>query len=116
MNLLKKTFCAVLMVLMAQACAQAADVKQGHDLFMKRGCYQCHGTVGQGGNAGPSLSPNTMPYESFRAIVRSPPNEMPPFSEKILSNAELQDIHVYLTSLPKPQAANSIKLLPKPGP
>ena len=119
MNLLKKTSCAVLMVLIGESAfiaqAAAADAKQGHDLFMKRGCYQCHGTVGQGGVAGPSLAPKTMPYEAFSAFVRSPPNQMPPFSEKIMSDGELRDIHAYLTSLPKPPAADSISLLPKAG-
>ena len=100
------------MVLSIQASA-ATDA--GHDLFMKKGCYQCHGTVGQGGIAGPSLAPKTMPYAAFSIFVRTPANQMPPFSEKVLSDAELRSIHAYLTSLPKSPAADSILLLPKPG-
>ena len=116
MNLLKKTSCAVLMVLIGEfafivQASAASDA--GHDLFMKRGCYLCHGTVGQGGAAGPTLAPNTMPYDAFSAFVRSPPNQMPPYSDKVMSDAELSAIHAYLISLPKPPAADSIKLLPK---
>lgn len=113
MNLLKTTSCAVLMVLITQASAQAADAKHGHEVFMKKGCYQCHGTVGQGSGAGPHLVPGLFPFAAFTAYVRAPANQMPPFSEKILSEAELQDIYAYLGSLPKSPSADSIKLLPK---
>jgi mono/diheme cytochrome c family protein len=121
MHFMTKLSCAVLAVLIgvstliAQAHAQAADAARGHGLFMKRGCYLCHGTVGQGGNAGPHLAPGTMPYQAFSAFVRTPPNQMPPFSEKVLSESELRAIHAYLLSLPKPRPADSIKLLPNPG-
>jgi mono/diheme cytochrome c family protein len=115
MNSLKTISFAALMVLFAQASAQAADAKHGHELFLKKGCYQCHGTVGQGGLAGPHLVPGLFPFAAFSAYVRNPANQMPPFSEKVLSNAELGDIHAYLGSLPKSPAADSIKLLPKTG-
>lgn len=122
MNFLQKSSCALLMTLVgasafiAQASAQsAADAGRGHELFMKRGCYLCHGTVGQGGIAGPHLVPDTLPFDAFSAFVRTPPNQMPPFSEKVLSEAELRAIHAYLGSLPKSPSADSIKLLPKPG-
>lgn len=120
MNLFKKTAGALLMLLVGESAfmlaAQAqADGKQGYDLYMKRGCYQCHGTVGQGGIAGPGLAPNTLPYAAFSVIVRTPPNQMPPYSEKILSDAEMRAIHAYLVALPKPPTADSILLLPKGG-
>jgi len=122
MNVLNKASCAILMLLIgesafiAQASAQAvADAKTGYQLYMSRGCFQCHGTVGQGNVHGPKLAPNTKPYAAFSAITREPPNQMPPFSEKILSEAELRAIHAYVVSIPQPPAADSIKLLPRAG-
>ena len=113
MNILKKTAGAALMVLAIQASAQAADAKHGHELFLKNGCYLCHGTVAQGSNAGPHLVPGLIPFEALSAYVRRPANEMPPFSKKILSEAKLRDIYAYLESIPKPPSADSIALLPK---
>jgi hypothetical protein len=36
---------------------------------------------------------------------------MPPYSEKILPNGDLEDIHAYLASVPKPKDFKSIPLL-----
>ncbi len=121
MNILNKISCSLLLTLIGaagvagEAYAQsAAEISRGHELFINRGCYLCHGTVGQGGIAGPHLVPDTLPAEAFLAFVRRPPSEMPPFSEKIMSDAELHAVHAYLSSLPKSPTADSIKLLPKP--
>jgi mono/diheme cytochrome c family protein len=99
--------------LLTPALAQTSDtIQRGHEHFLKDGCYLCHGTVGQGG-VGPAIAVDLLPYEAFAYYVREPSGAMPPFSAKILSDADLSDIHAYLGSLPKPPAADSIKLLPK---
>ena len=82
--------------------ANAASPENGKLLFLKVGCYQCHGTVGQGGAAGPRLAPDPMPYETLVAFVRTTSGQMPPFRDKILSDADLADIYAYLQSIPKP--------------
>lgn len=118
MNLFKRTISLALALsascaLLTPALAQTSDaIQRGHEHFMKDGCYLCHGTVGQGG-VGPTIAVDLLPYEAFAYYVREPSGAMPPFSEKILSNADLSDIHAYLGSLPKPQKADSIKLLSK---
>jgi hypothetical protein len=43
--------------------------------------------------------------------VRSTDRAMPPYSEAVLSNEELTDIHAYLQSIPKPADYKSIPLL-----
>jgi hypothetical protein len=43
--------------------------------------------------------------------VRSTNRGMPPYSEKILSNSDLEDIYAYLKSVPKPADYKSIPLL-----
>jgi mono/diheme cytochrome c family protein len=94
--------------------AFAADPKKGKDAFMTYGCWQCHGTEGQGSSitsAGKVLAPDPMPLETFVAFVRSSDRAMPPYSEKVLSNEALADMHAYLASIPKGKDYKSIPLL-----
>jgi mono/diheme cytochrome c family protein len=85
--------------------ALAADAARGKILFtQKYGCYECHGTQGQGSPVtGPKLAPNPLPYDSLSAFVRTSNGPMPPFRESILPNADLEDIYAYLQSI-KPAA------------
>jgi mono/diheme cytochrome c family protein len=99
-------------LLMHQGAASAASAEKGEILFtQKYGCYQCHGTVGQGTLAGPKLAPDALPYDALATFVRTSSREMPPFSEKILPNEDLADIYAYLQSVPKPPDYKSIPLL-----
>ena len=41
--------------------APAGNAANGRKLFVSNGCYQCHGYVGQGGNAGAKLAPKPLP-------------------------------------------------------
>lgn len=79
--------------------SHAASADAGKAAFAKSGCWQCHGTVGQGGIAGPKLAPAPLPLEAFSAFVRTTNRQMPPFSETVLSNEDLGNIHEYLKSI-----------------
>lgn len=107
--------CIALAALAGTAPAQSAadEVERGRQLFMRNGCYSCHGTVGQGGerSGAPKLAPEPYPFEAFRALIRTPREAMPRFDEKFVSDADLQAIHRYLASLPKGPAAKDIALL-----
>jgi mono/diheme cytochrome c family protein len=101
-------------VVLAHGSAFAADAKKGKDAFMTYGCWQCHGTEGQGSSitsGGKVLAPDPMPLETFVAFVRSSDRTMPPYSEKVLSNEALADMHAYLVSIPKTKDYKSIPLL-----
>lgn len=87
-----------------------ADEK-GKALYVKHGCWQCHGFVGQGGIAGPALVPKVMPLEAMSGFIRNSNRAMPPYTEAVLSNDDLGAIHAYLSSLPAPADAKSIPLL-----
>lgn len=89
----------------------AASADNGKSAFMKAGCWQCHGMVGQGGVTGPRLAPEPIPIEAFHAFVRSSSRQMPPYREQVLSDTDLADIHAYLQSIPKPKDYKSIPLL-----
>ena len=96
------------------AAAHAASAEHGKAMFLQHGCWQCHGTQGQGSIAtsgGKRLAPNPLPWEGFAGFVRSTNRAMPPYSEKILSDADLADIYAYLQSIPKPTAVKDIPLL-----
>lgn len=88
--------------------AGRADV--GRTLFMKNGCFQCHGAEAQGGAAGPRLGPAGVSFARL-SYVRKPTGEMPPYTTKVLSERDLADIYAFLESLPKPAPASSIPLL-----
>ncbi|MPZ39587.1 MAG: c-type cytochrome [Rhizobiales bacterium] len=91
--------------------AGASASEKGKQLFVKNGCWQCHGFVGQGGVAGPALAPNVMPVEAMSSFVRNSNRAMPPYREAVLPEADLKEIHAYLTSIPKPADPKSIPLL-----
>jgi mono/diheme cytochrome c family protein len=79
----------------------SGDAANGKRVYMADGCYQCHGTVGQGSRpTGPHLAPNPVPYEGFVAQLRHPANTMPPYTSVVLSEQEVADIYAYLISIP----------------
>ena len=82
----------------------------GKDLFDAKGCYSCHGYVGQGSREGPRLTPPTA-YPAFVAQLREPRAIMPPYKEALVSDHEAADIYAYLAALPKPPDPKTIPLL-----
>jgi mono/diheme cytochrome c family protein len=106
----------VLSLLAGAAAAQPArtaaggDVQNGKRLFMTVGCYQCHGATGAGSSAGPQLAPNPLPMPAFVNQLRHP-RRMPPYSEVVMSEAQIADIHAYLASIPPSPPASQIPLL-----
>ena len=107
MKLAALTGCLIL----PQTVALAASAEKGKSLFMTYGCFQCHGTVGQGGNAGPKLAPNPMPYGALVNFVRTTDRQMPPYREAVLPNDDLADIYAYLQSVPASPDYKTIPLL-----
>jgi|SRR5579871_1353393 len=102
------------LVLGSGAALAAGSPERGKIAFVKHGCFQCHGTVGQGAQResnGKVLYNTALPFESLMAFVRTSNRAMPPYSEKILPTADLEDIYAYLESLPKPKDPKTIPLL-----
>jgi len=91
--------------------AVAGDAAKGKIAYVKNGCYQCHGFMGQGGQAGSKLAPKPMPEEAFVNFVRTTNRAMPPYSEQILSNNDLADIYAYVASIPAGPDPKTIQLL-----
>jgi ubiquinol-cytochrome c reductase cytochrome c subunit len=108
---IKLSLAALAASFVTSGAAYAASVEKGKTAYVQHGCWGCHGFVGQGGITGPKVGPDPLPVESFSAFVRSTNGPMPPYSEKMLSNEDMADIHAYLTSLPKPPDYKTIPLL-----
>jgi mono/diheme cytochrome c family protein len=103
-------FLAVLATATAQT--KTGDADNGKRLFMRNGCYQCHGTVGQGGAAGKRLAQIKLPVAVFIAFVRNPPpSDMPPYRAKIMSDQELTDVYAYIQTFPAPLPIASVPIL-----
>ena len=91
--------------------APAGNADKGKQLFTNYGCYQCHGREAQGGAGGPRIGPNPIPLLALTRYVRQPGGQMPPYTEKVVSDAELADIYAFLQSRAQPKPAREIPLL-----
>jgi mono/diheme cytochrome c family protein len=90
----------------------SANAENGKRLFLRNGCYQCHGYAGQGGLNGARLAQTKLPFVAFSAIVRNPPSgNMPPFRAKMMSDQELADVYAYIKTFPDPKPVKDIPLL-----
>ena len=93
----------------AQPPQAGGNPQQGKELYLKYSCYACHGYDGHGG-AGARLVPLAMTVTRFTAYVHNP-RRMPPYTEKVLSDAQLVDLFAYIKSLPVSPSADQIPLL-----
>jgi mono/diheme cytochrome c family protein len=93
--------------------APAGNVETGKKIFMKDGCYECHGREGQGAAqaSGPRIGPPQRFTRSFINYVRQPTGQMPPYTSKVISDQDLADIYAYLQSRPKATPSKDIPLL-----
>jgi ubiquinol-cytochrome c reductase cytochrome c subunit len=93
------------------AAAQSGNAESGKRLFVKKNCYYCHGTSGQGSRDGARIAQTALNLQAVTRYVRKPTGGMPAYTEKILSDQELTDIYAYLKSLPAAKSPKEIPLL-----
>ena len=92
--------------------APAGNAENGKQLFVKDGCYECHGREGQGSTmAGPRIAPDPIPFDALLNYLRKPKGEMPPYTAKVISDKELADIYAFLQSRKEPPTAKAAPLL-----
>jgi len=95
----------------AQTPAPAADAKKGGELYLKYGCWECHGYTGATGNGAP-LAVTSLNGTGFTNYIRNPrTNGMPLYSAKVISDAEAADLFAYIKTFKKPSEAKDIPLL-----
>jgi mono/diheme cytochrome c family protein len=84
----------------------AGNAENGKQLFVKNGCYECHGREGQGSTmTGPRIAPDPLPFEVIQNYIRKPSGEMPPYTAKVLPDKDLADIYAFLQSRKEPPPA-----------
>lgn len=89
----------------------AGNAENGKKLYNTIGCWSCHGYSAQGARTGARLAPNPMPFAAFVRYVRAPGGDMPPYTTKTVSDAQLADIYAFLRTIPRPRDAKEIPLL-----
>jgi hypothetical protein len=55
-----------------------------------------------------------MHFASFARYIRRPSGQMPPYTVKVTTDAELADIYAFLQTIPRPPDATKIPLLAVP--
>src|SRR5579863_3676882 len=89
----------------------AQNAENGKRVFARDGCYECHGYAGQGTIAGARLAPPVLNAQGMIRYVRRPAGAMPAFTDKVLSDQEVNDIYAYLKTIPAPKPVKDIPLL-----
>jgi mono/diheme cytochrome c family protein len=91
----------------------AGNAEAGKKLYESYGCYQCHGREAQGSSAtGPRLGPNPIAFTAFSRYIRRPTGQMPPYTDKVVSNTDMADIYAFVQARPAP--AQGVPLLREP--
>lgn len=119
MTMVKSIAVAAAVVIGASAAARAqdapsGDAARGKRVYLAQGCFTCHGRAGQGGalnGPAPSLAKTEMPFDGFEGQLRDPANDMPAYSDKLMSYQDIADIYAFVQSLPGPRPAKDISIL-----
>jgi len=101
----------LLLVVLLPGFALAQNVENGKRVFVRDGCYECHGYNGQGTIAGARLAPPVLNAQGMIRYVRKPAGAMPAFTDKVLSDQEVNDIYAFLKTMPAPKPVKDIPLL-----
>ena len=94
--------------------APQGDAANGKRIYLADGCFTCHGRSGQGGaytGPAPILAHTALPFDGFRVELRNPANDMPAYSEAVLSDKDIADIYAFVASLPGPRSPKDIPIL-----
>jgi mono/diheme cytochrome c family protein len=93
--------------------APPGDAVEGKRIYLAVGCFTCHGRSGQGGamnGPAPILAKTAMPFDGFKGQLRQPVNDMPAYSEKVMTDKQVADIYAFVESLPGPRPTKDMKI------
>ena len=106
--------CAVASVVAIAQDAPHGDAGNGKRIYLAVGCFTCHGRSGQGGalnGPAPILASTALPFDGFKGQIRDPSNDMPAYSDAVLSDKDIADIFAFVESLPGPRSPKDISIL-----
>jgi mono/diheme cytochrome c family protein len=98
----------------AQDAPPSGDPANGKRIFLADKCFTCHGRSGQGGaynGPAPILAHTMLPFDGFKGQVRNPANDMPAYSDAVLSDKDIADIYAYIQTLPGPGSSKDHPIL-----
>ena len=93
--------------------APPGDAAEGKRLYLATGCFTCHGRSGQGGamnGPAPMIAKTAMPFDGFTGQLRQPINDMPAYSEIVMSDRQIADIYAFLQTLSGPLPTKDIAI------
>ena len=93
--------------------APPGDAVEGKRVYLAVGCFTCHGRSGQGGAMNgpvPALAKTAMPFDGFKGQLRQPADEMPAYSEKVMTDRQIADIYAFVQSLPGRRPTKDMKI------
>jgi mono/diheme cytochrome c family protein len=102
---------SILLLLVPGIALAQGNAENGKRLFVRDGCYQCHGYAGQGTIAGARLAPPVLNAQGMTRYIRRPVGAMPAFTDKVVTDQEVIDIYAYLKTIPAPKPVKDIPLL-----
>ncbi len=94
--------------------APQGDATNGKRVYLADGCFTCHGRSGQGGaynGPAPFLAHTALPFDGFSGYLRNPADDMPAYSEAVLSDKDVADIYAFVESLPGPRSPKDFPIL-----
>jgi len=95
----------------APAASPAGDAKKGNELYLKNGCWECHGYSGANGSGAP-LVLTSLNAAGFVGYIRNPrTNGMPLYSAKVISDGDAANLFAYIKTFKKPPEAKDVPLL-----
>jgi mono/diheme cytochrome c family protein len=91
--------------------SSSGNAENGKKLFLRDGCWECHGYAGQGGRDGARLAETALTSNQFTRYIRRPTGAMPAYIDRVLSDADAADIWAYVKTLTGPKTAKDVPLL-----
>jgi mono/diheme cytochrome c family protein len=94
--------------------APPGDAANGKKVYLADGCFMCHGRSGQGGaynGPAPVLAKTQMPFDGFKNQLRNPADDMPAYSDAVMTDQQIADIYAFVQSLPGRSDPKKIPLL-----
>jgi mono/diheme cytochrome c family protein len=78
----------------------SGDAARGKEIYMRDGCYTCHGTTGASTSfVGPKLAHAGLTAGQIMRQLRHPQAQMPAYTEKVLPDSDVADLAAYIQTL-----------------
>ena len=59
----------------------------------------------------PIVAHTALPFDGFKGQIRDPSDNMPAYSEAVLSDKDIADIYAFVESLPGPRSPKDVSVL-----